>query len=258
MAQRKPTTETSIGMRLPRGRAGGIRPQRGNRAVLALGLALIMLLAMLLALAAQAGELRAQSLWVDHNPYNPNANLREGVILKLQVDEPLEMEYEYENTIDDEVVVKLQPDRNLTDFLPPVDTTKNTTTKKNNVIRADVRLQFRMAVTVSADPENNTVVFSGTKLLAYEGGRSRQQMQISGRVHIDDVSSGRTVRSQDVADLQLVIIGAPIRQDRELPMKQTEDEDGQPIPSAELSDEERERLLLEYLNRVLGASDDRP
>lgn len=227
------------------------RPERsawnrfGVRAALVCGLA---------GLTAAAG---AQTLWQDHNPYRPNPNVRNGTILRLAVDEPVIIEYEYENLSDDTVTIKMNPDQKLTDFLQPADINKAVTEKDDNRVRVRSRVTFRMAVRVDRDPRDDSVSFSGVKLIAAEAGRSRQQIQISGSVHIDDIKPGRLVNSSDVADLQIVVQGAPIRQSLELPLKQVEGEvPGTTEPSAELSAEERARILLEYLNRVLGASRD--
>ncbi len=216
-----------------------------GRALIALGLALA---------SATVG---AQTLWQDHNPYRPNPNVRNGTILRLVVDEPVIIEYEYENLSDDTVTIKMNPDQKLTDFLQPADINKAVTDKDDNRVRVRSRVTFRMAVRVDRDPRDDSVSFSGVKLIAAEAGRSRQQIQISGSVHIDDIQPGRMVNSSDVADLQIVVQGAPIRQSLELPLKQAEGEvPGTTEPSAELSAEERARILLEYLNRILGASRD--
>ncbi len=196
----------------------------------------------------------AQSLWRDHNPYNPRQDIRAGVVLRLVVDEPIVLDYEYENSSDQNVVIKLNPDQKLFEFLPPADSNQSVTNKRTNRVRGRSRLSFRMAVQAQADPDNGVVVFTGRKLLAYESGRSRQEIQISGRVHLNDIRNGRVVHSNDVADLQIVMAGAAIPQNQELPMKQGQGEDGAPAPSAELSEAERARLLLDYLNRVLGES----
>ncbi|MEQ9363836.1 MAG: flagellar basal body L-ring protein FlgH [Leptospirales bacterium] len=212
----------------------------------------------LAALLMSAG-LAGQNLWQDHNPYGAHQNLRQGTILKLEVDEPVQIRYEYENLSDEDVTIKIVPDQGITE-LPPADSTKSITTKKNSDLESNSRLKFRMAVTVQADVENDVVTFSGTKLIAQEDGRTRQLIRISGRVHTGDIKAGRRVHSNDIADFQVLVNGGPIPQTRDLPLKTVPgDEPGDPPqPSAELSDREREQLLLEYLNRILGESGDTP
>lgn len=200
-----------------------------------------------------------QNLWRDHNPYGAHQNLRQGTILKLEVDEPVQIRYEYENTTDEDVVIKIVPDQKLTE-LPPTDNTKSITTKKTSNLKSWSRLRFNMAVTVQADVENDTVTFTGTKLIAQEDGRTRQLIRVSGRVNTGDIKAGRRVHSNEVADFQILVNGSAIPQTKDLPLKQVPgDEPGDPPqPSAEMSDREREQLLLEYLNRILGESGETP
>lgn len=229
---------------------------RKTNAPIAIGLACLGLALPLLTIGA---GLAGQDLWQDHNPYSAQQKLREGTILKLEVDEPVQIRYEYENLTDEDVVIKIVPDQGITE-LPPADSTKSITTKKNADLESNSRLKFRMAVTVQAAVENDTVVFSGSKLVAQEDGRTRQLIRISGRVHVDDIKTGRRIHSNDIADLQVLVNGGPIPQNKDLPLKTVPGlEPGDPAePSAELSDREREQLLLEYLNRILGESGDTP
>ncbi len=196
----------------------------------------------------------AQNLWQDHNPYGSHRNLRQGTILKLNVDEPVRIRYEYENMSDEDITIKIVPDQSLTPFLPPADSTKSITNKTTADVESDSHIRFRMAVTVSDDVENETVTFTGTKLLAQENGRTRQLFQVSGRVHIGDIQPGRRIDSEAVADLQITVTGLPIPQTKDIPLKTVPGENpGDPaVPSAELSEREQQQLLLEYLNRVLG------
>ncbi|MBX7057107.1 MAG: flagellar basal body L-ring protein FlgH [Leptospirales bacterium] len=217
--------------------------QASNRQLLALSVATLL----------AATVLGAQSLWRDQNPYNPRQDIRDGVVLRLVVDEPIILDYEYENTSDQNVVIKLNPDQKLFEFLPPADSNQSITNKRTNRVRARSRLSFRIAVQAQGDPSNGVVSFVGRKLLAYENGRSRQELQISGRVHVNDIHNGRMVHSNDVAELQIVMAGAPVPQSQELPLKQAEAANGQPPgPSAQINEQERARLLLDHLNRILG------
>lgn len=205
------------------------------------------------------GGLAAQNLWRDHNPYGEHQNLREGTILKLTVDEPVTIRYEYRNLVDEDVTIKIVPDQNMTE-LPPTDNTKSITTLKDNDLESFSRLKFRVAVTVQGAVENDTVSFQGTKLIAQEDGRTRQLIRISGKVHAGDIKSGRRIHSNEVADFQVLVNGSPIPQTKDLPLKTfPSDEPGEPpYPSAELSEREREQLLLDYLNRILGESGETP
>lgn len=200
----------------------------------------------------------AADLWEDHNPYSEFGPVQAGTILKLNVDEPFDILYEYEQDRDDRLTIKMKPDSKLTPFLPPADADKSSTGKGRVRIRARARLKFNVAVAVTGVTGSETVAFAGRRVLAFEAGKAVQQLEIRGSVHRGDISSRRQLRSNDAANLEIVITGAPVRGNRELPMKQKPGEAGAPPqPSAELNEQEKQQLLLEYLNRVLGESDDR-
>ncbi len=210
-------------------------------------------LSLVLFILLGGGLLLGADLWRDHNPYSPFEALRAGTILKLVIDEPIVVEYEYEGEGDDKVKVKMVPDKGLSEFLPAANVSKSIQDKKKALVRARGRVKINLAVTVQSIA-NGTALISGTKVLAYESGKAVQQMQLTGRVSIRDINRSRMIRSRDVAELQLVIQGAPQKQSRNLPMKTT---GNPPRPSAALTENEKQRLILEYLNRIFGETSDR-
>ncbi len=199
--------------------------------------------------------LQAEDLWVDQNPYVSRSFVKEGVVLKLLVDEPVRMEYSYENTGDHSTTIKLVPDKKITDFLPEVSVDNSRTKKSQKKIRTRGSLKFRMAVTVTSRNEN-TVEFTGNRTVAQEQGDQQMVVRVTGKVNLQDITRKGELRSADVADLALLVRGAPVPPDAGIQMKQTPGaEPGEPAtPSASLSEEEKQRLLLEYLNRILGES----
>jgi hypothetical protein len=198
-------------------------------------------------LAGMAGQVLARDLWVDHNPYNPAGKIAAGSILRLLVDEPMVLEYEYSSNQSDEARVKATPDKSLTEFLPPANADRTITGKQESRSRSRGRMTFRMGITVSRVTED-TIQFSGVKIISPEDGRTRFEVQATGIVHRQDIGSDRTIRSQDVSQFQLIMKGGPIAQSQGLPMKQNPDG----TTSAAPSQQEKEQMLLNYLNRVLG------
>lgn len=235
-------------------RRNSIRDQRKSLVVTILVAALTVLL---LPFVLRNAFLNAEDLWEDKNPYGISIELREGEILKLQIREPMVVDYLLEGDLMDEVQIKMVPDSKLFEFLPPADDTRTITEKKDARIRSRGRLVMDLAVTIqNIDQNTGTVTFSGTKLLAYQQGTARQAVQVTGRINAGDIMPGKTVHSSRVADLQVVIQGGPDAQRDNIPMKQNPGENpgDPPQPSAELSDAEKQRILLEYLNRILGES----
>lgn len=234
--------------------------ERRNQRIRSLRISLIWtmaisaLLVLLLPLLFRSGILRAEDLWRDKNPYGISIDLQVGEILKLQIREPMIVDYLLEGDTTDEVKIKMVPDKKLFDFMPPVDDTRTITEKKDARIRSRGRLVMDLAVTIqSLDPATGTVTFSGTKLLAYQAGTARQAIQVTGKVNAGDIQPGKTIHSSRVADLQVVIQGGPQANRGNTQLKPPDNTDAENAqPSAEMSDAEKRRMLLEYLNRILG------
>lgn len=200
-----------------------------------------------------AGVLYAEDLWVPHDPYSSRSSLKVGSVLKLVVDEPLVIEYEYDKNSDENATVKMAPDKGISDFLPAANANKNVTGTEKIRVRAKSRMQFRMAVTAAAADNDGLIPIQGTRVIAHESGQARTEIQITGKLHPEDVSAGRMIRSRDIADLQIIVKGSPVLKSANIQMKQVPTgEPNRTKNSAELSDEEKQRILLEYLNRVLG------
>ena len=196
----------------------------------------------------------AEDLWKDHNPYSTTGQIVSGTVLKLVVEAPMIVEYEYERKSDDKATIKIVPDQGLTDFLPAANSDSSINGAEKIVLKVKSRLNLRMAVSVQGEPQGDTIQIAGTRLIGYGNDRARQQIQVSGRINRRHVSQEMMVHSDQVADLVIVIQGAPVEQNAGIQMKQTTEAGGTPQPSAELSNEEKQRLLLEHLNRILGES----
>ncbi|MDH5655058.1 MAG: flagellar basal body L-ring protein FlgH [Spirochaetia bacterium] len=201
-------------------------------------------------------SLNGEDIWIDHNPYHPLASIPEGSIIKIFVDEPVVVEYEYEGNSGENVTIKMTPDKDLMNFLPKANVEKSITSENKVRIRARGRVRFRAAVTVVGNVENGVIRFQGRKTVGSEEGRAEQVITISGRVSVDDVTSSRTIKSSDVADLVVQVKGLPVAKKKNIEMKteQPEDPNEPAKKSAKISDDEKQQLLLEYLNRILGES----
>lgn len=206
-----------------------------------------------LILSSLVSSLQSENLWVDHNPYSSAASIRPGSILKVLIDEDLEIEYDYERVADERAKIVIVPDSGLLDFLPSVNDESSIGGHNRTKIRSRGRITFRMAVTVEEPAENGIVSFSGNRYLGHEEGRARHALVISGRVHTGDIDRNRNIHSENIADLQIIIEGAPIPQMENFPMQQVPGEnDEEPTISAELTEAERQQILLEYINRIVG------
>jgi len=201
-----------------------------------------------------AVPLFSEDIWVDHNPYHPLSSIPEGSIIKIMVDEPVSVEYEYEGSSDENATIKMVPDKDLMNFLPKANSEKSINGKNKVRIRARGRVRFHAAVSIVGKIENGTVRFQGTKSIGAEQGKAEQMITISGRVNVDDITAERTIKSSDVANLVVQIQGLPVAEKKNLQMKTEESADPNEPPkkSAKISEDEKQQMLLDYLNRVIG------
>lgn len=200
-------------------------------------------------------SLLGEDLFTGKNPYRQIEAVQVGDILKLVVDEPVIVEYDYEAAADDHRTVKLSPDRETFSFLKPIDDDRSFVDKNQAKIRSRVRLRMFMGVRIS-EINGDVIQFVGQRRLGYENGRLEQQIQSSGSIALRDVSQDRSIQSRHVAELQLMIAGRPREQRENLQLKEeqphSDTPNEPPKPSAEMSDSEKQQILLEYLNRLLG------
>jgi flagellar L-ring protein precursor FlgH len=211
-------------------------------ALLSAGLLAIAFLALLL----ERG-LRAEDLWKDHNPYAAESALGAGSVLRLAIDEPVIVEYEYEENIDTKGTIKMSPDKSFADFLKDSSSDQSRIDSRKTKVRAKTQLKLDLAVVVTGF-SGDLAQISGQKTLVYENGRSRQTINVKGQIHRKDVTGERLIQSANVANLELVLAGAPLPLSAGIGMKR----DSEGRAKAELSQEEKEKLLLDYINRVLG------
>ncbi len=201
--------------------------------------------------------LNAQSLWVDKNPYSGSAGIEEGSVVKVIVDEPVQLDFEYENGGDEKTTVNMKPDRNITDNLPPVDLDRSIISSTKKKIRNRNSLKFQMAVQVVELEPSGIARLQGRKVIGVESGDSSVEITLQGVVNLKDIRRSGIIKSGDIANLNMQIVGLPVKKSLNLPMKQIPGETaGETLPSAKLSDEEKEEILLDYLNRILGETRD--
>ena len=248
------------------------------------------------ALLLSAFELFSQNIWQDKNPYSPSSKISVGTILKLKVDEPMSMNYRYNNSQATEAEVELRPSQKITPFLEGVESEHTISRKKSSSLRSQSNLKFKIAVLVQSITGGNTIQFRGTRILAQESGDTRQNIVVTGVVSLEDIGHNRDISSKDISDLTISVQGAPVERQKNIkldfPKQEQEDESNQartPPPTAPstapatppaqrtsppssatasetpaeqkknssptLSQESKERLLFEYIQRALGETD---
>lgn len=201
----------------------------------------------LIAIVSLSGE----DLWRPGNLYNRPA-IVQGSILKLSVDDPVMVEFDYENLRGDDSTVEAEKGRGNLEMIPGAGIERSFSGKKTGRLKVRGNLQFQMAVTVSEINGAGMLVLRGRRAVVREADDTEMIVELQGEINPQDVKADRTIKSAHVANLSLLVRGMPVEKRTGFTMKVTRDEDGNPIYTPALSDEEKARVLMNDLNRVLG------
>jgi flagellar L-ring protein FlgH len=207
----------------------------------------------------------SQSLWVDTNPYSTGqAGMKKGMILKVLLKDGIKAEYKYESGKDETVSIKFSPDKKSIPENMGYNFDKSITGVKNGKEKSTSKIIGSMAATVMDIDENGNLIINGTKETKFDKGKS--SLKISGRVSPQDLKEGNSILSDLVADLVLEYNASPIDKtltDPDIQMKPALDYKGKPIigpdgkqvEKAELSESERQKIILKNIKKLLGESE---
>ncbi len=194
---------------------------------------------------------QAEDLWKPHNPYSSHSRLRAGSVIKVKISEPVDLEFEYEDTGSSDTEVKTNPVIWPAD-LPVTDIEKNIAGSRKKHLKVKTRMNFTMAVQISGITPEGNAELSGTRQVFYEAGNVRFEVRFAGTADLNDITRDNRIKSEDIAGLVLQVTGKPVTPGKGITLKT----DAEGKVSADLSEEEKQQLLLEYLNRVLGEASD--
>jgi hypothetical protein len=224
------------------------------------------LVPLLLVLIGFVLSVHAESLWRDSNLFSSRKEVRAGDILKINFAYRNLVRYRNEMKVGETESISLgQPNITTFAFLPSLE--NNSTHTRNNNLEFNNEREFStsIAVTVENVNENGIVSFRGGHTIILNG--QSEQVILQGQVRWLDVGEGNSVQSTDIANLSFVWRGPQtVRQqalgldDFTLPANAEANADadaeaGDGVAAAasgdfELTPEARQRLLLQYLNRV--------
>ncbi|MCB1143745.1 MAG: flagellar basal body L-ring protein FlgH [Leptospiraceae bacterium] len=210
-------------------------------------------------------SLGAQSLWVDTNPYSTGAaGLKKGIIIRVILKDGIKSDYKYESGKDENISIKFAPDKKSIPEIMGYNFDKSIVGVKNGKEKSQSKIIGVMAATVTEIDENGNLVLSGSREAKFDKGKS--SLKLSGRVNPGELKEGNTVSSDMIADLVLEYNASPIDKnlnDPDVQMKPALDykgkpiigPDGQPVQKAELSETERQKIILKNIKRLLGESE---
>ena len=210
--------------------------------------------------------IRSQNLWNDRSISSPIPNIRKGLILKLQVREDIQIEFQYNQNKIDSSNIEIRPVRDVLPDLPSA--SKNIESAARSSVSSNQVLEFMLPVRVDKIQSNGLVQFTGSKRIVASSNFSSQDIRVSGFIDQGDIQENKKILSSNVFDLRITIRGYPskkiqkIKEPAASPSTQesrqtnpVNNEETQETPAASntiLSKEQREALLKESIERILG------
>ena len=199
-----------------------------------------------------AGMLAATTLWQDGHLFSAQGRILPGDILKIHFAYRNMIRYRNEmKTGETQKVSFGKPDAKTFSFLPALD--NNTMFNRNNNLEYNNEREFAttIAVMVQGVATNGIVTFRGLHRVFLNGQDER--VELSGQVRAADVGEGNRIMSTDIANLSFAWYGPEAQRQNRLTaadLATTTNTNALRADSPELNAAMRQRLLLQYLNRM--------
>ncbi|WP_061216262.1 flagellar basal body L-ring protein FlgH [Leptospira santarosai] len=195
------------------------------------------------------------SLWTDKNPYSMRQNIKVGSPLYVKIKNGIQAEFELESNADETLTLKVMPDKKIVPDMPSYNSDRTITRKNKGKIKSLGKIKGNLTVLVTAvDPNTGLLTIRGQKMNVING--EENSLLLSGTVSPEFVEKDSSVDADKIADLQVSFNGR-IKPREVIPpisLKTVANPDGSVTTKAELSEEEKQRLILNQLNRLLGES----
>lgn len=201
--------------------------------------------------------LHAESLWKDKDPYSYPKTIQPGTVVKVVLKNGLRVEYEseYKATFDNDI--KTVPDKKLVPDLPNY--TANSTYMRSKVgkSKSQGKVVGVMAVLVTGiDPGTGNLELEGSRV--FNLSEERINLRLSGTISPEDLDKNRFIASDLIANLRVEYQGTlnpKELNDPNIQMKRITNPDGSVTEKAELSDKEKQEIILKNIKRLLGESE---
>lgn len=202
-------------------------------------------------------SLHAESLWKDKDPYSYPKTIQPGTVVKVVLKNGLRVEYEseYKATFDNDI--KTVPDKKLVPDLPNY--TANSTYMRSKVgkSKSQGKVVGVMAVLVTGiDPGTGNLELEGSRV--FNLSEERINLRLSGTISPEDLDKNRFIASDLIANLRVEYQGTLNPKelgDPNIQMKRITNPDGTVTEKAELSDKEKQEIILKNIKRLLGESE---
>jgi flagellar L-ring protein precursor FlgH len=190
------------------------------------------------------------------NPYSSSVGIQRGDIITIVFREGLKAEYEAEYKSNSDQKIRSNPDKKMIPEMNGFESDRSIGKNSQAKSKTNGKLVGRMAATVtSIENSGESFEVEGRREVRFDN--ERQFISIRGTVARKDFQSDRTVDYNQIANLELVYSGNPSPRNLQNPdigLKTIQNPDGTTSVSSELSDTEKQEILLRYMRRMLGES----
>ncbi len=191
-----------------------------------------------------ATALFARTIWVDRNPYATPGVLQGGDIVVVKIDDISNLRFNVELGRTSDADVSSEPDQTITGFLPRANARSSFNKQENTRLRGRGNLNISIAARVLNRAGERNYAIAGSKTYTLDG--NTHIISISGIISPASMD-GMEIDSNRVADFTLEV--QSIRQGFNLQRDAPgEDENA----TAELTEAEKQRIIVDYLNRILS------
>ena len=191
-------------------------------------------------------SLEAQSLWVDRNPYANGQDIRLGSIIRVMIKDGMKGDYVYEGAKDDSFVIRSHPDKKIVDELRGFTADRSVAHRQNGKSKSTAKIIGSMS-------EEEIIA-----KIIWLFDNAKNSLKLSGQISPLDVRDDKTVMSDMVANLKIEYSTAPTKEnlsDPDIKLKTKKNANGtETIQKAELSNDEKQAIILKNMKRLLGES----
>lgn len=202
-------------------------------------------------------SLWGDSLWKDKDPYSYPKTIQPGTVVKVVLKNGLRVEYESEYKAIFDNDIKTVPDKKLVPDLPTYNSNATYMRSKVGKSKSQGKVVGVMAVLVTGiDPGTGNLELEGSKV--FNLSEERINLRLSGTISPEDLDKNRFISSDLIANLRVEYQGTLNPKELTNPniqMKRISNPDGTVTEKAELSEPEKQEIILKNIKRLLGESE---
>ena len=202
-------------------------------------------------------SLFSQSLWIDTDPYSSGQKIKVGSVIKVVLKDGLKSEYEFEGKKDESHTIKSIPDKKIVSDLTPFNSDRSLAKKKNGKSKSSGKILGSLSVLVTEiDPNTGNLIIAGTKETYID--KEKNVLRLTGIASPKDLKEDKIISSDLIANLKMECQGSiseEILTSPDVRLKETKNPDGSVSVKAELSENEKQEIILKNLKKMLGESE---